>query len=141
MLGMEMIDVTREQIGGSEERSLVSLCMHWNNMSSPTPAPWVENSAGLGEGSTSLAQGAMWQILNEVELCPPWTGNDLLGLVRLIIHISHPQEKGVLIDFIKHFRCYFPLVILFQDTLKERKKKVLNLNDLIMYIGPTNQLS
>lgn len=39
MLGMGMIDVARERIGGSEERSLVSLCTHWNNMSSPTPAP------------------------------------------------------------------------------------------------------
>lgn len=83
--------------------------------------PQDQNSAGFWEGSTSLAQGAMWQILNEVELCPPWTGNDLLGLVRLIIHISHPQEKGVLIDFIKHFRCYFPFgrpnpFIPFQDT-------------------------
>ncbi len=83
--------------------------------------PRDQNSAGLWEGSTSLAQGAMWQILNEVELCPPWTGNYLLGLVRLIIYISHPQEKGGLIDFIKHFRCYFPFglpnpFIPFQDT-------------------------
>lgn len=57
--------------------------------------PWDENSADFGESSTSLAQGAMWQILNGLEPCPPRTGNDLPGLVRLIIHISHPQEKGV----------------------------------------------